>query len=509
MAKINLRDLMRAKLTDSVSGPGKNSLGPGGPSNAARDRHWQQFLNSAEGRYLNSIGQPLEPYFEQKYYGGAMPMQFGATQDPADMERWLDKVTGVGLNNQSAATMDPRTQRTSVPMGANGTGVSGVTGSQQGGVGADGIGLPGAFQPTLLNAYLASAGNSFNERNAAVKARENEIRASQDALYGRVMGEVDNWGGTEERKIKDTYQTNLDNQLAYLAERGLGGSTVGAAFTGDKDRDQQDALLDLSERKSDRKLGYDIPLTQRKEDFVERITDRGPSMQEIMQVAQMLGSSGAGATPLSAMFGGQFGQPVARSNKAGLTGTPQMPAMQQGGSLGNLGNILAQQPLMTPWGPVQRASYNPEGRQPIRYGLTPADIMPTFQSQQGIVSNAYPTVRKKEVQPNPVNGPKQMVPRPNASGYPLDLASILAGAGAMPVSGQMPMQIPYRPAPPTASSGVKPVSNWDPSDKVYDVGPFFWNIGNYRNRTGLLKQMPEARGFSPSWMRMIDSRFDK
>lgn len=371
--------LYRAMLLDN-NGVGKLT-GGGGAADHGRAMRWAEFLKSQVGQLLASNPAAQKAAFEQRYNGGGFGMQYGEMPSESDMNRWMAKATGGATSRAPTAPISQVPSSATPRRGAAMSAISEQTNPSKP--------MAQQYKPSIIDMMLLSQANAFNERNDAVKKRETEIRKSKDDLYGRTMGRVDNWGKEQETRINEDSQQAIGDRLAYLTSKGLDSSTILAPAMKNEERERNRKLQALSEAKDDRAIKYDIPLTQNKEDFVERITDRGPSIQEIMAMAQQFGSSGLGG-----MLGlpGQAGA-VAADTSITPTGRPQpRPLPQPAG------------PMMTPWGPVQRASFYPEGRQPVNTNFVPgnpSDPMSVLGGIQGTVnqfvpqpgmlgSNAYP-----------------------------------------------------------------------------------------------------------------------
>jgi len=86
---------------------------------------------------------------------------------------------------------------------------------------------------------------------------------------------------------------SMGNIRGNLAARGLTDSTIGDAFQARNDRDLALTQQDLSERKSARRLGYDIDLTNNANAFIERRTDRGPDNTALLALSAKLGEAEA------------------------------------------------------------------------------------------------------------------------------------------------------------------------------------------------------------------------
>lgn len=147
---------------------------------------------------------------------------------------------------------------------------------------------------SIVDQMLVDVKSKIDEANAANDARYNEVKASNQALYDRTMGEVDNWGGVQSKLNEERAAESLSEQKAYLAARGLSNSNVLPAFQARNDRDLALTQQDLSERKSARRIGYDADLTNNANAFIERRNDIAPDMAPYYQIAMQYAKSGAG-----------------------------------------------------------------------------------------------------------------------------------------------------------------------------------------------------------------------
>lgn len=490
------RQILEAMMLDSI-GTGQLT-GGGGAADNARARDKMAFAQSQLGMLL--AGTPMfDQMFEQKYYGGAIPFKYGERPDPTLMKRYMDKIMGAGLNDPGRSDGRAKKKDRSDSPAMMGQAGQALVPPQY--AGAPGQYIPGrGYMPSPLELLLLASQQDFDARNAAVKKREDEIRASKDALYNRTMDRVGNWGKTQEADIKENYEDMLNSQKAALAERGLANATTLPSFEGEKKRKEERALRELSEQVDERYIRHDIPLTQDKENFVERIVDRGSSMQDIMAMAQQLGLAGLGGIGT----GGSLA-PVGPSTGTSMrtTGPSSDASMQAGGT-----QATGPQVTMTPWGPVQKASYYPEARQPIATNIFPGNplnpmstlaatnamIQGLVPQPGGIVPNAYPqNNRPRTAKPNPADGPKQMTPQQSQSGYPLDLASILAASGAVPPQNIL-TQSPFAPGRNIPQSPVRQSNPYIPGGGL---------TGLLQRAMGLpsrLSRSPQTR-FGPEMLR--------
>lgn len=335
------QQILEAILLDNA-GVGKTT-GGGGAVDFARERNRQTFANSQLGILL--AGTPMfDQMFEQQYYGGSLPFKYGQRPDRATLDRWMNKVMGQPQQAQLSS------QQQSSLAALLGGGVNANRGMIPG---SKPTGLNGLTDDQLNALYVLASMGDEAARNAAVKKRENEIRAGMDGLYDRTMGRVENFNKVaEEDRREQAYETQRAVE-ARNAARGLSNATNDQAFKLRNDDLLARDLRRLGEERDERAIRHDIALTDSKNDFVERITDHIPNTAGMIQLAQQLGLAGGGA-------GGSGGSPSSLS--------PEMLAALQGGMgqrpVGNRG------PQVTPWGAVQQA--DPSGgllRMPVSMGV--------------------------------------------------------------------------------------------------------------------------------------------
>lgn len=145
----------------------------------------------------------------------------------------------------------------------------------------------------LLEESAASLKSQTEKANAANLERYNQEGQAHDSLYGRVMGEVGNWGGVQSTLNAEEAQRNLDLINANLASSGLSNSTNTIAAKLQSDRNLALVQQDLSEKKSDRTVQYDTALTRDKNDWIRSRFDNAPDPNQLMQVYAKLGEAEA------------------------------------------------------------------------------------------------------------------------------------------------------------------------------------------------------------------------
>lgn len=220
----------------------------------------------------------------------------------------------------------------------------------------------------LIAKMAADQKSQQDAANAANEARYGEVKGSNAALYGRVMGEVDNWGNVQRQENIDRARESMGNIRGNLASRGLTDSTIGDAFQARSDKNLAMEQQALSEAKSARRLGYDINLTNDANAFIERRTDRAPDNSALLALSAKLGEAEAY----------NRGQATAQQ-RGGRTGVQQQPSYLGGPQ----GVSPAYAAMLT-----QNVYGNYAGQMNNAAGM-----LPQYGSGGYITSNRYPTPR--------------------------------------------------------------------------------------------------------------------
>ena len=203
---------------------------------------------------------------------------------------------------------------------------------------------------SMLEKLIADSQEKEDEANQQNQLRYDQVLNNQNQLYGRTMGEVDNWGNVQKQLNDEKAAETLSAIKADMAARGIANSNVTPAFQQRNSRDLALTQQDLSERKSARRIGYDTALTQDRNAFIERRNDVGPDQNALMQLALQYGQSGNGTGTLPAQAGQQKPAPPKNPRYRPSQGAPVggMSAMQammmakqmQGDFMGNLGGAM-------------------------------------------------------------------------------------------------------------------------------------------------------------------------
>ena len=232
-------------------------------------------------------GQTTRNYFPRRNYTaggfskpdqsrpGTLDVQFGVTPSDYEVQQNLMRLGMAG----GSPSRRPAPQSPMTPVGAQ-TAPAAPAG------------------PSLFEKLVADSQAKEDEANRQNQLRYDQVLGSQDALYDRTMGEVDNWGNVQRQLNDEKAAETLSAIKADMAARGIANSNVTPAFQQRNARDLALTQQDLSERKSARRIGYDTALTQDQNAFIERRNDVGPDQNALMQLALEYGRSGNGTGSL-------------------------------------------------------------------------------------------------------------------------------------------------------------------------------------------------------------------
>jgi len=254
---------------------------------------------------------------------------------------------------------------------------------------------------STLDKLIADSQEKEDEANYKNQLRYDQVLNNQNQLYGRTMGEVDNWGNVQKQLNDEKAAETLSAIKADMAARGIANSNVTPAFQQRNSRDLALTQQDLSERKSARRIGYDTALTQDQNAFIERRNDVGPDQNALMQLALQYGQSGNGTGTLPAQSTAPAPQPRYQ---------PQQQA-PVGGVSGQQAMMMANQMQGNFMGGISA------GLGAMGIGQLHAINMP----KMAYTSNRYPTKRK------PGNKPTSTKGGITSNSHPVGLAANLAG----------------------------------------------------------------------------------
>jgi hypothetical protein len=258
-----------------------------GVDGGRRQWHYTPANSYANGDQASNTNRP-----------GMFDVQFGVEPSPAEIQAYVRYLGGDRAAKKSK-------------VGPNSTPSAG---------GAAPAPAGGESVQAVLARLAADYKSQQDRANAANEGRYQQVLGNQDALYGRVMGEVDNWGGVQSELNEEKARESMGNIRGNLASRGLTDSSIGEAFQARNDRDLRLQQMALSEAKSARRLGYDTDLTRDTNSFIERRTDRAPDNSALLALAAKLGEAEAY----------QRGQQMGSGRQRGPRTQPQRISVPQG-----------------------------------------------------------------------------------------------------------------------------------------------------------------------------------
>lgn len=315
-------------------------------------------------------GMPTGP---RPNFAGEYNVKYGVDPSPADVAKYVEATGG----DPYAAKLKKAMERAKTDSGREA-----LRQRLQQSAGAQ-----GSSQQSVVDQMLGDVKSKIDEANAANDFRYNEVKGNNEALYGRVMGEVDNWGGVQSQLNEERAKESLSEQKAYLAARGLSNSNVLPAFQARNDRDLALTQQDLSERKSARSIGYDTELTNNSNAFIERRNDIAPDMAPYYNIALQYAKSGAGQQPMD-----QMPQPVGRKPKRGGRQSSPVNALLAARRAAQLQSSVggAYSGALTPpsyySGPAYTSNRYPTRRSPEEYAAVAANrpapgqqLLPTYR----------------------------------------------------------------------------------------------------------------------------------
>jgi len=303
---------------------------------------------------ITAGGQALAP----QSFPGTMNVQFGMTPTDAEVKANLMRL-GLGggpapRQAQPAATMPVGVQAApAAPAGSS-----------------------------MLDKLIDNSQEREDESNYQNQLRYDQVLNNQNQLYGRTMGEVDNWGNVQKQLNDEKAAETLSAIKADMAARGIANSNVTPAFQQRNSRDLALTQQDLSERKSARRIGYDTALTQDQNAFIERRNDVGPDQNALMQLALQYGQSGNGTGTLPAQSTPAPQPRYQPQQNAPVGGVSSQQAAMMAGALQN--NFMGQ---MGGFGGMPALAYT-SNRYPTKR-KPKSDGKPT-STKGGITGNSHP-----------------------------------------------------------------------------------------------------------------------
>ena len=364
------RKRMKQRLKE-MFGAGRNN-GGGAALDHENSMQWAQFVQSGAASLYPNL-QDAKDAFNKKYHGGGMRLKYGRSPSEKDVDNFIRKTGGNPFAGGGGANGGGNRQSITPNAQQNG---------QRPGRRGDLQSMVQNLSPSDL--MLLDAQYQQEQAKKANLDRYDEVKGMRQALLERNMGRVKNFGAAAKADLEERAAESMGAQRANLAARGLGSTTIGEAFKQRNDRDLAREQQRLSEMVDDRSARYDQSMTGDLAAFIERRNDTGPDFGQMMQMMQMLGRSGNGFGFGDQQNGQQSGPQVIRRELNGQR--------QQGG-----GGML-RPGMPTAFGPLQRASFNMFGRQPIQTQLPMA--LHGWQKLAPIGSNRYPERRKRKKKEN-------------------------------------------------------------------------------------------------------------
>lgn len=152
---------------------------------------------------------------------------------------------------------------------------------------------------SLANAYQTAQ----DEARAANEQRYENILGGYQDRYDRAMSQLQGVGEQQRTDLNRRYNSNKGEIATSLVARGMSNSTVKDNLEAGNERERDNSLNRLEESLTRERLGYDTQLRDDQLKFMERRNDTYPDLNQLLQLAQMMGL----ATPQGASFGGMGG----------------------------------------------------------------------------------------------------------------------------------------------------------------------------------------------------------
>lgn len=284
---------------------------------------------SPGAQFLNQSGQPANPSFTtpSSWMPQELMPQYGRSERPRG-KSYKSKSGGrpiVPLNwNYTGSTMPPGAGTGGYYPGVGGEAQAQVKQNavgnfiqyarqqgagerqiQQGVAAIMGGGMPGGGGgggggSGQLSDLVSEFQKAQDKANAANEARYRDILAGYQDRYARTMGNLQGMGQQEAADINEAAKARAAAQRQSLVARGLSNSTITDNMEQGVERERVSDMGRLQERLRQQMLGLDTSLSGDTLNFMERREDTGPDMNQLLQLAQMLGMSG--------LAGGQVNQ---------------------------------------------------------------------------------------------------------------------------------------------------------------------------------------------------------
>lgn len=162
----------------------------------------------------------------------------------------------------------------------------------------------------IFRRLLAEFQSKTDEANAANQARYDEGKAIYSDLAARNQDRVANWGIAAQQDIEDRLKAMRGENAANLAARGLGHTTIGAAFDAKAARDTAREQQRVSEMRDARASEYDTRDQTALAQFIERRNDVAPDPSMLIGLGDRIGQAEAAAQAMDQrqkMFDAQMG----------------------------------------------------------------------------------------------------------------------------------------------------------------------------------------------------------
>jgi len=148
---------------------------------------------------------------------------------------------------------------------------------------------------------------ALDKANAANESRYRDILSGYDALRGRVMGDLEGVGVTESQDIDRTYRNLGSDVYQRLVNRGFGNSTIPATQRMGVERERTSAQGRLAAQLARERIQADMGVSEGKMGVMERRTDEGPDVNQMIALSQAMGQGGYGQGQFA---GGYPGIPI-------------------------------------------------------------------------------------------------------------------------------------------------------------------------------------------------------
>lgn len=168
---------------------------------------------------------------------------------------------------------------------------------------------------------------AIQRANRANQRRYRQILQGYSGLRGRVLGDLSGVGQQTAADVNERYRGLSDTAYAQLVGRGLGNSTAAVTARLGVERERNAEQRRLQEGLATMRANADMAITQGRLGVMERRTDAGPDLAQMLALSQGLGQYGQRQ---GGYGGGGYGN--------------QLQAIQQQAMMNQLG--MAMQPFL-------------------------------------------------------------------------------------------------------------------------------------------------------------------